>query len=77
LYDEFYDLESDNESFDSLEFGSDKLSNDNVDAEVPHADTFNTESLGVKFDEITDVFNKVSKIAQEAGQWSESTIKLF
>lgn len=75
--DQLNDQESDNESLDSQQLGSEKLSNENVDAEVPHADTFNTETLGVKFDEITDVFNKVSKIAQEAGQWSESTIKLF
>ncbi len=77
LNEQLNDQESDNESLDSQQLGSEKLSNENVDAEVPHADTFNTESLGVKFDEITDVFNKLSKIAQEAGQWSESTIKLF
>lgn len=37
----------------------------------------NTDEISVKIDEISDVFNKASKIAQEVGHWSESTVQLF
>jgi len=37
----------------------------------------NSEELNVKIDEIKDIFNKVSTVAQEVGSWSESTIQLF
>ena len=67
----------DNEQLNNEQLDSEKLSNESVDAEASHDGQLNAETLGIKIDEITDVFNKVSKIAQEAGQWSESTIKLF
>ena len=66
-----------NEQLNNEQLDSEKLSNESVDVEASHDGQLNAETLGIKIDEITDVFNKVSKIAQEAGQWSESTIKLF
>ena len=66
-----------NEQLNNEQLDSEKLSNESVDVEASHDGQLNAETLGIKIDEITDVFNKASKIAQEAGQWSESTIKLF
>ena len=40
----------------------------------PHV---NSDEMNVNVEEIKDIFNKVSKLAQEVGQWSESTVQLF
>lgn len=37
----------------------------------------NSDEVNANVDEITDIFNKVSKVAQDIGQWSESTVQLF
>ena len=48
-----------------------------LDNEELNNEQLNSDGIDVKIDDLKDVFNKVSNIAQEAGQWSESTIKLF
>jgi len=36
-----------------------------------------TESINTKFQEVSDIFNKLSAITEEVGQWSKSTGQLF
>jgi hypothetical protein len=54
------------------EYSKDKIS-DGTETD-PHA---NSDEVNVKVEEIKDIFNKVSKLTQEVGQWSESTVQLF
>lgn len=56
---------------------------DKVYDENKISDTESTESVldkqnvNVKIDEVIDVFNKLSALTEEVGQWSKSTIQLF
>jgi hypothetical protein len=54
------------------EYSKDKIS-DGTETD-PHV---NSDEVNVKVEEIKDIFNKVSKLTQEVGQWSESTVQLF
>jgi len=53
-------------------YSKDKIS-DGTETD-PHV---NSDEVNVKVDEIKDIFNKISKLTQEVGQWSESTVQLF
>jgi hypothetical protein len=57
---------------------TDKACDENKISEADSLDNLlDTQNLSVKIDEILDVFNKVSALTEELGQWSKSTVQLF
>ncbi|QDE30065.1 MULTISPECIES: hypothetical protein [Shewanella] len=43
----------------------------------PLLDPDNSEEETVNIDDITDILSKLSKVTQNVGEWSESTVQLF
>ena len=49
----------------------------NTKASEQAQSSLNSSEFKVKFDEFNDIFSKLSQLMKQAGDWSESTAKLF
>jgi hypothetical protein len=58
-------------------YSKDKISDGSQTDPHVNSDEVDVNSDDVNVEEIKDIFNKASKLAQEVGQWSESTVQLF